>query len=220
VASQASFRQVYPIPAYTWQHFKADVLLALQRYYGTSVAITPGKKALKIPRQPGKVGADVVVTLEHREYGYFVGVATMPVKTGVAFWTQPDNQRVVNFPKQHCENGEQKNSAGRTDGRFKPTVRIFKNARIYLVERGRLGGDVAPSYFIECLLYNVPDSCFSGSCEDAFVAAWNWLESACNPAALMCQNGEMLLFGPSHGQWSTGSAQTFLVALKQLWENW
>jgi hypothetical protein len=30
----------------------------------------------------------------------------------------------------------------------------------------------------------------------------------------------MLPFGPSPGQWSTASAQTFLVALKQLWENW
>jgi hypothetical protein len=88
------------------------------------------------------------------------------------------------------------------------------------IHQGRLGGDVASSYFIECMLYNVPDSYFSGSCEDAFVAAWNWLESACNPAALMCQNGEMLPFGPSPGQWSTASAQTFLVALKQLWENW
>src|ERR1035437_7211077 len=214
------FRQIYPVPTYCWNDFRGNVLTALQYYYGRSVQITPVKKALRVPRMSGTVGAHVIVAVEHREYSYFAGGVTQPSRIGVAFWSQPDNRRVVNFPKQHCENGEQKNSAQRAAGWYKPSVRIFKNARSYLVERGKLGEYVAPSYFVESLLFNVPDSCFGRSYSDTVIAAWNWLETACNPAALTCPNGQTLLFGHSPEQWSIESAQAFLLAFKDLWENW
>ena len=38
---------------------------------------------------------------------------------------------------------------------------MFKAARKRLVDKGALTKDDAPSYFIECLLYNVPDHLFA-----------------------------------------------------------
>lgn len=214
------FREVYPVATYLWHDFRTDTITALQKYYGKAVQITSGKKAIKVPRLPGRVAADVIVVLEHREYGYFIGAGTQPTKTGIALWAQPDNRHVVNYPKQHCDNGELKNSIARTAGWYKPTVRIFKNARSYLVERGELADGVAPSYFIECLLSNVPDSCFGTSYQNTVVAAVNWLAAMCDPATLVCQNGYTSLFGLSPEQWSVTSAQTFLAAIIRLWENW
>jgi hypothetical protein len=42
--------------------------------------------------------------------------------------------------------------------RYKSTVRMFKNARNEMDERGIFDKGDAPSYFIECLLWNVPNS--------------------------------------------------------------
>jgi hypothetical protein len=35
---------------------------------------------------------------------------------------------------------------------------MFKAARNHLVENDAIGDGIAPSYFIECLLYNVPST--------------------------------------------------------------
>lgn len=218
--TQTMFRQAYPFPTYTWQDFRGDVLTGLQRYYGLGVNIAGGKKAIKVPRLSGRVAADVIVALKHHEFSYFIGPNTIPTKVGIGFWTQPDSSHVINFPRQHGENGEAKNFPQRTASWFKQTVRVFKNARTYLVERGRLDDNAAPSYFVECLLYNVPDSCFGRSNQETFIAAYNWLSTTCNSSALVCQNEQMPLFGNLPEQWTLEAASRYLLALKELWNNW
>jgi hypothetical protein len=110
---------------------------------------------------PGRLAADVIPCITYKVYSNFV-----LVNEGITFWTQRERRQVSNFPKLHYQNGVAKHSADRTKGWYKPTVRLFKNARSYLIDRSRLSADVGPSYFLESILYNVPDAYFSSNLEN------------------------------------------------------
>jgi hypothetical protein len=118
---------------------------------------------------------------------------------GISFDDASGNM-IVNYPKQHIANGEAKNAADRTNGRYKQTVRMFKNARGCAVDRGLLGDDVAPSYFVECLLYNVPDLSFVANRQQSFSNVWRYLWEQIQPDSAVCQNEQIPLFGTSGQQ--------------------
>ncbi len=61
---------------------------------------------------------------------------------------------VDNFPDQQKTNGIAKD--GNTGGRYKRYVRALKNAENFLADQGVIGE--LPSYFMECLVWNVPNS--------------------------------------------------------------
>ena len=86
-------------------------------------------------------------------------VITLSYKKGIGFYLPDERRWVVSYPQQHHERGLIKEEA--TSRRFKRTIRMFKAARNHLVDQGELTKDDAPSYFIECLLYNVPDGLFA-----------------------------------------------------------
>ena len=71
---------------------------------------------------------------------------------------------------------------------------MFKAARNQLVATKALAKDDAPSYFIECLLYNVPDRLFKRKLAPTYVAILDWLETA-KLKGFQCQNGRVPLFG-------------------------
>ncbi len=58
----------------------------------------------------------------------------------------------LNYLKLHIDKREAKNTEYQTDGRYKPSVRMFKNARNTATERGLFVDRAASSYFVECLL--------------------------------------------------------------------
>ena len=93
---------------------------------------------------------------------------------GVAFFV--NNSRVENFPKQHAANCTEKHQA--TNQNFKRMVRVFKNMRNSMIEKGLLADKVAASYFIEGMLYNVPNDKFTGSYQDVWVNCFNWIVTA------------------------------------------
>ena len=198
---------------YGWSAFRDDVLKALRDYYGNS-KVKEGKKALKVttPYLP----ADVVVCIQYRKYPNHPRDANDFIE-GMTFYVPSEGRWVINYPKIHYENGVKKNKM--TNERYKPTVRMFKNARTYLVDRGVIPADLAPSYFLECLLYNVPNGKFSRSFQDTFYNVVNWLWSA-NLTQFVCQNGQLSLFGNSPEQWSVSKAQSFICAMADLWINW
>lgn len=212
------YKSTFPQASYLWEDFRSDVLTALQNYYGHQI-VSEGNKCLKIAGSSGRLPADVVVCQEHREYQRFYGISDQRYVEGIKFWTRKEGREVVNFPKVHYENGVQKNHAWRTGGVYKPTVRVFKNARTYLSKRGYIRDDLAPSYFLEGLLYNVPDGAFSGTHHQTFFNVLSWLHSA-GLQGLWSQNEQTLLFGPSSEQWNTGDAQELIAALIKLWNDW
>jgi hypothetical protein len=75
---------------------------------------------------------------------------------------------------------------------------------------------VAPSYFIEGMLHNVPNDKFGKTLEDTFVATFNYIINA-DRSEFKCANGKLL--GTSPVTWRAADCQTLLDGLKQLWTN-
>jgi hypothetical protein len=217
VSQQQIWRGSYPDANYRWQDFRADVLNTLRNYYGQG-RVTDSDRCIKVSFPPGRIAADVVPALQHRKYGYFYSVASQSHVDGVQFQDRAGTT-IINFPKQHIANGEAKNSTARTNGWYKPTVRIFKNIRNRLVDDGAIPRASAPSYCVECLVYNAADTCFGGTYQDTVARVVDYLW-AIQVTSVMSQNGITPLFGTSRVQWSAESAQQYLAALKNLWHNW
>jgi hypothetical protein len=82
-----------------------------------------------------------------------------------------------------------------------------------------LSAEAAPSYFLQCLIYNVPDYLFAGTWQEATRAVLKYLyESDLN--GFVCQNGLQSLFGDSEEQWSSQKAAQTIHALVNLWNGW
>ncbi len=196
---------------YTWSDFHSDVERALTEYYGVS-KVRRGKKTLKV--ETSYLPADVVVCIQYRKYPPNPRSEDDYIE-GMTFYVPAESRWVVNYPKLHYENGTEKNK--RTGERYKPTIRMFKNARTYLIDRGA-PQDLAPSYFLECLLYNVPDDKFGGTLQETFCNVINWLLKA-ELSKFRCQNEQLTLFGNSPEQWSEEKARRFLNYMANLWNN-
>lgn len=212
------YEVAYDDATYLWRDFRADVLQALRTYYGAGV-VSGGNKALKVARGSNRLPADVVVCLQHRKYQRFRSQSDQRYIEGISFYTIKENRRIINFPKSHYDNGVQKNKDDRTNGWYKTTVRIFKNARTYLVNHDVILEDLAPSYFLECLIYKVPDEKFGGSYQDTFWDVLDWLSEA-DLESFLCQNEQLPLFDGTDEQWSVGNAQLLIEELIHLWDNW
>jgi len=185
-----------------WNSFRDEALKALRFSFGS--AAESGRKTLKVPK--GRMipaDADLVVTVSHME--------------GIGFYLSDERRWVVSFPQQHHSRGVKKEKAA--NNQFKRTIRMFKAARNRLVDKKVLAKDVAPSYFIECLIYNVPDSLFRPKLAPTYTGILYWLGTA-KLKDFKCQNGQVELFGPGREQWSQKKAQAFIKALQDMWDTW
>ena len=135
----------YGPASYDWNDFRRETLKALEAGFGREV-VSQGNKSIKLRSDPPMLAADVVVCAEHRRY-----TSRFSYVEGITLLALQDRRWIVNYPKEHYKDGAAKSS--RTWDRFKRTVRMFKNARNHLESTGRIRADLAPSYFVECLLY-------------------------------------------------------------------
>ena len=182
-----------------WRSFRRRALRVMSDRYGD--AVTSGRKTLKLAKGELHADADLVITLSYKE--------------GLALYLPDEKRWVVSYPQQHHRQGQKKEQD--TGKRFKRTVRMFKAARNQLASKGALTKEDAPFYFIECLLYNVPDQLFAPKLAPAFEGVLAWLKTA-KLRVFKCQNGEVALFGPGREQWSVKKARAFVRALQDLWD--
>jgi len=200
---------------YGFDEFKVDVRDQLRNRFGD--AVTVGTKAICIAAGNGRRKADVVVCVDFRRYISFENLWTQNYVPGICFFTT-SGTRVVNFPKQHSENATAKHQA--TKNWYKPMVRIFKNMRNRLITDGALEAGVAPSYYVEGLLYNVPNDLFGRTYKDSFVAIFNWINNA-DRSTFKCANEQYkLLDVEAHVTWSSTNLNRFLDGLRTLWNDW
>lgn len=215
----ALYNSVRSGATYTYDQYKSDVTDALVRSFGSDVEA--GTKAVHIKPNGNRRSSDVICACQFRRYLRFQTGADNEFIAGICFF-KSDDSRVVNYPRQHAANGIAKNQA--TESMFKPLVRIFKNMRTRLVDEDLIADGPAPSYFIEGLLYNVPDEHFiKPTYGDAFVACLNWLNStnAATRHQFVCANRQYyLLRGPSDVMWSSQNCEVFLAALVNFWNGW
>lgn len=194
-----------------WKLFRRDALGALKKGFGENY-VGQGKKSIKVKAGRRRLAADVVVCVTYSDYGIF-----LPQMGGIMFYALPDKRQVVSYPKKHSENGAAK--GGRTWDRYKRTVRMFKSARNHLESEGMIGAGLAPSYFVECLVYNAPHYAFQPGFQNTYCEIVNWMRR--DPIeGLLCQNGQQGLFGPSPEQWSIEDAREFIDQLAALWNDW
>lgn len=198
--------------SYTYNQFKVDVTSHLTNKFGS--AVKPGKKAIFIEGEGNRRDTDVLPAVEHRRYTRFRSNSDSSYVTGITFWTS-DGVRIINYPKQHSANTTTKHQ--NTNGWYKPTVRILKNMRNAMMSKGYLADGVAPSYFLEGMLYNVPNNFFGSSYQDTFCAAINWIIK-CDRSKLLCANEQyMLLHSTSPVTWRAEHLQAYLDAAVKFW---
>jgi hypothetical protein len=198
-------------------NWRNDVERTLRKKFPGRVQLGGGK-AFKVVTGPGNMTADVLAAFLYKQYTHYNSLTDEGFDPGIKF-ADSSGTITMNYPKLHIANGEAKNSQNQTGERYKPSVRMFKNARNTAVERGHLRDGAAPSYFVECLLFNVLDNCFSGDVGATYAAVVNHL-SANVIDSYFCQNGQLPLFGPASTQWNTIDANAFIQALVTLWNGW
>jgi len=201
---------------YSYDDFKEHVRKALASAFGKSVR--PGTKAIRIEASGNRRNADVIVAFQYRRYYKFKSIYDENHATGICFFVS-DGTQIANYPDQHAANLTTKHQA--TSKKFKPMVRIFKNLRSKLIEDGLIAEGSAPSYYIEGLLYNVPNDQFVGNYQGILLNILNWLYSTPDRTNLVCANEQYyLLRDNSPTCWACADGENFIDAAIKLWSDW
>jgi hypothetical protein len=204
---KAKFEKNWSAATYLLSDLKNEVVAWLRKHYGDAVAVGP--KAITIAGNGSRRDADVLVCAEFRRYHSFQNEYNPEFVEGICFFL-PDNTRIENFPEQHHDNSTTKHKG--TNRLFKPTVRVYKNLRNKLIEERRLADGVAPSYFLEGMLYNVPPDRFGGSHTANFLDTLNWIIAA-ERAKFVCANEQYyLLWENDPVTWTAARCNIFLNA--------
>ena len=156
---------------YTFSNFKDDVERALINKFGTA-GVTKGNKAFDVHSNTYRVDADVVACFEHRRYNG----NGQNYLSGTEFRSE-DGTEIINWPKQHYENGVRKNTD--TNRRYKKVVRILRRLNVDMQDDGIEVSHKIPSFLIECLIWNTPNNIITNT---------NYVDTIKNTLVFLYQN--------------------------------
>ncbi|WP_326743431.1 hypothetical protein [Streptomyces sp. NBC_01768] len=192
---------------------RRELHMALENVFGT--VDDNHNVAFCIPEVPSsRPSADVVPCFK---YVQFTDESLSQSVEGSIVYCR-DGTEIVNWPHQQLVNGKAKNE--RTNHRYKFVVRVLKSVENDLADQKVI--DPLPSYFSECLVYNVPDHVLTaGSFDDAVRGALQHLQRSLHPLfmepkSLVEPNGIKPLFGcgqkwqPADGRKLVRAAWTYL----------
>jgi hypothetical protein len=211
---------------YTYAQFKNDVQAALESKFGKS-AVTRGDKALDVRANTYRVDADVVAAFAYRQYlkkqpNYVSGgFTTSYIEPPGTKFISDSGKVIINWPEQHYANGVEKNK--RTGGRFKLIVRAVKRLKFYLIDNNIDAAKHVPSYLLECLMFNVPDSTFSGdsfktNIQNALLTCFSATQTDEGVKGWIEVNARKYLFHASQ-PWTRQQAYDFVLAAWSYVEN-
>lgn len=205
------------VPAtYPYDQYKKDVIKTLTDHFGSDVKV--GDKAIVVAANGSRRKADVVAAMQFRRYWRFKSIYDAQYTEGICFFNGA-GELIANYPKQHSENLTTKHQG--SNHWLKPMVRVLKNIRSKLVDNGTLQPGIAPSYYLEGLLYNVPNEKFGSSYADSFVNAINWIQNEADKSKLVCANEQYyLLRSGTPTCWEVADAEAFINASIDLWNTW
>lgn len=211
---KAHYDRIRTGASYSVEQFRIDVESWLRENYGKD--FDPGTKALKIKGNGNRRPADVLACCQYRRYLRFNGREDSSWIEGVCF-KLPNGKLIANFPRQHQENCVKKHQE--TDRYFKAMVRIWKNMRNNMQERGIIQSGIAPSYYIEGLLWNVPSHLFGQSYERTFLQCYSYLHYA-DKTQLVCANQNAWLIRKDETtSWDPEHFNRFFNALGGYWDS-
>ena len=200
------------VPApYGYGQFRSDVEAALVAKFARR-GVTPGSKAFDIHENSYRIDADAVPCFEYRHY-YHDAYGAWHYLPGVNFLTT-SGESVVNWPEQHYENGKRKNSD--TGNRFKYLTRVLKRLRNKMENDAISAAKPIPSFLIECLVWNVPDSEFgnnqySDDLRNVLVSTFSATKCDENCREWLEVSGRKYLFG-GHQRWTRAQANDFILS--------
>jgi predicted nucleotidyltransferase len=139
---------------YSREDFKTAVAKALNNYFGAT-AITEGNIAFRVREKKTTLPADVVPCYEYH-YIYDANAIGAPIYYKGTRIFPNKGSHIHNWSDQQLSCGNLKNDA--TGRRYKRMVRIIKRLENELVDAKVM--DDLPSFFMECLVYNVPNEYF------------------------------------------------------------
>ena len=147
---------------WTPDKWRAEVIAALEEYFGSSSVDTTGKIAINIPAVAGsRPSIDIVPSFDFTRYD---DAAQTPSRAsnGSCVFPKGSYTKTVNWPQQQYDNGVLKND--NTGRRYKRFVRALKNSENVLVKAGLI--EPLASYLMECLIYNVDNYYFNVTTDD------------------------------------------------------
>ncbi len=215
-AEKTAWTQSHNDAEYTHRDFKKDVLQVLKDKFDGSVTV--GDKAIAIAANGNRRKADVITAIQYRRYYKFNSFADQSFTSGICFHNG-NADLIANYPRLHLENLTKAHQASASW--LKPMVRIMKNLRGKLVADGLLEAGIAPSYFIEGLMYNVPSDKFGINYGDSWVNSVNWLQQEADKEKLVCANEQYYLLRDGHlVTWNQKNYDLFMSAAIKLWNDW
>jgi hypothetical protein len=214
-ADQVAYRAAASAAAYVYSDFKKEVVSHLKENFGAQVHV--GNKAVLIQGNGNRRDADVLPAAAYRKYLRFRSWNDQDYIEGICFWSQ-DGMQIINYPRLHSDHCTNKHQA--TNGWFKPAVRVLKNLRNRMIDGGVIENGLAPSYFIEGMLYNAPDANFGNSLQDTLVNTLTWLSNT-DRSKLVCAHEQYpLLSETSVVAWRAEKCARFLDAVANFWNQW
>lgn len=209
-----AFRKAYPGAGLSTESFQQDVYAWLKKNYGTDVE--PPRKAVHIKATTSRRACDVLICIEHRQYFRFKSPSDQQHYKGVQFLSASGTS-IVNFPREHAANCTAKHQA--TNQWLKPTVRIFKNMRNRMIEKGLIKEGLAPSYYIEGALHNAPNDQFGGTFQKTCANCMNWLNGSKRNDLVTASGRRWLLREGKPDSWSPADFEAYLTATINFWNS-
>jgi predicted nucleotidyltransferase len=204
------YRKYYQESDLTWHRFREIVVGMLRSNY----FIQERTKCVKVRSNLIRLPADVLIALDYRHYTSFPSFFEQTFVDGVQFYTS-DNTKIINYPKRHIRACARKDN--RVAGRYRRIVRVAKNARNALIadDETQVRAGAAPSYFLESLLWNVPDHCYRHDLSQAYREVIGWLyENSGQLKSMNFPNEMAKLFGDAQDAvWNESEALTIINAI-------
>jgi hypothetical protein len=173
---------------------RIELVAALKEKFPNQVDTT-GSTAIQINSSLARIDADVVPCFS---FMYYMKNET---RAGTKIF-KTDGSSIVNYPVQQLEKGRSKNK--QTGYLYKKGVRLLKR-----IENAMSGDDVfkeLPSFFIECLVFNCPNSVFNHS---------TWTDRL--KAMLYYIWNELQGNEPDNGRWVEANECFYLFHSNQKW---
>lgn len=148
---------------FRWEQVFDDLIYKIGSYHQYKNAISKGKKCIKLNLSQKRI--DIVPAI----YSY---ENTNKFCEPIRIFNRETQLEVLNYPKTHYENGCIKNR--NTNQKYKKCVRLLKN----FIKNNNIK-HVAPSFYVECLIYSYPESWFQ---EELILCFYKIVNHLCNAA--------------------------------------
>jgi len=173
---------------------RTELVLALKKKFPNQVDTT-GSTAIQINSSSSRVDADVVPCFS---FCYYMKTNS---RSGTKIFKNGGGS-IVNYPSQQSDNGITKNN--QTGYRYKKGARLLKRIENKMAEDGTFRE--LPSFFVECLAYNCPNSIFTRS---------TWTD--CLRGMLIHIWDELQGVEPNEGRWVEVNDCFYLFHSAQKW---